>query len=81
MALFVQLEDRKGDQLWHTVASFEAVGGAAGSSRDFTRRYRTGCGLTQDASGDRMAEADGPPWTHRHVHKGCFTTASDKQKA
>lgn len=78
MALFVQLEDKKGIDTWHVVTSYEDETGG-GSSLDLRRTYLTGCGQKVVAGGARMAEADGPPWTHRHVAKGCFTTAEDPQ--
>ena len=77
MALFVQLKDKKGADLWHAVESFESSEGRA--SLDIERTYTCGCGLVDTANGSRMAEADAPPWTNRHVAKGCFTTASDPQ--
>lgn len=80
MALFVQLEDR-GEPLWHTVDSFETVDAAVGSSHDFKRSYTCGCGLVAVASGSRLLESDNPPWTNRHVAKGCFKTAADKLTA
>ena len=76
MALFVQLES-KGVQTWHVVESFETFEEAANSSLDFKRSYTCGCGLKQVASAHLLAEADAPPWTNRHVAKGCFKTASD----
>ena len=75
MALFVQLRDKSGAEVWHTVESYESSEGR--SSLDIERRYTCGCGLVAEANGSRMAEADVPPWTNRHVAKGCFTTASD----
>jgi hypothetical protein len=81
MALFVQLEDKKGAQVWHVVASFEDIDASYGaSSRDIQRTFTCGCGLKQNARGDRMAEADTPPWTNRHVAKGCFLTAAEPQE-
>lgn len=80
MALFVQLEDKKGAALWHSVASFEDVAVNGPASMDIQRSFKCGCGLTATARGDRLAEADTPPWTNRHVAKGCFVTASDPQE-
>jgi hypothetical protein len=80
MPLFVQLTDKKGAEVWHVVESYEAVGDGAVASVDFERRYRAGCGLVKEAGADRMAEAEVPPWTNRHVNKGCFATASDPQE-
>jgi hypothetical protein len=75
MGLFVQLKDKRSEDVWHVVDSFESSDGRA--SLDIQRTYTCGCGLVETANGSRMAEADVPPWTNRHVAKGCFTTASD----
>jgi hypothetical protein len=77
MPLFVQLKDKKGADVWHTVESFETAGDGANASLDFKRAYKCGCGLEAIASAAAMAEAENQPWTHRHVAKGCFTTAQD----
>jgi hypothetical protein len=82
MPLFVQLTDAQGEPLWHTVESYSAVGfdPKHPASVDFQRSYLAGCGLEAKAGADRMLEAENPPWTNRHVAKGCFKTAADKQK-
>jgi hypothetical protein len=80
MPLFVQLEDH-GEPLWHAVESFETVDGATGSSHEFKRSFKCGCGLIKVASADRLLESENPPWTNRHVAKGCFKTAADKLTA
>ncbi len=79
MALYVQLKDKKGAEVWHAVTSFEDVAADGGASLGIQRTYSCGCGLTEVANGARMAEADVPPWTNRHVAKGCFKTATDPQ--
>lgn len=80
MALFVQLKDKKDADVWHVVESFEDVAVNGPASMDIQRAFTCGCGLKATARGDRMAEADTPPWTNRHVAKGCFLTASEPQE-
>lgn len=82
MPLFVQLPDKKGEPVHHVVVSHAGLPGeddTLASSRDFKRRYELGCGRSEIGPAGSLAEAEVPPWTNRHVAKGCFTIASDPQ--
>lgn len=79
MPLFVQLPDKKGEQVHHVVLSYAGLPGednTMAASRDFKRRYELGCGRSEIGPASQLAEAAVPPWTNRHVAKGCFLTAS-----
>lgn len=80
MPLFVQLKDKKGADVHHVVASVEDIDGGGRSSMDFKRLYHLGCGNSQEGPGHALYEAETPSWTNRHVHKGCFASATDPQK-
>lgn len=79
MGQFVQLPDKKGVQTWHAVESAADEDGGGKVSQFFLRKFKTGCGLTEVAAAHLLLESAKPPWTNRHVAKGCFATAADPQ--